>query len=419
MEVPPYFKCPISMELMTDPVTACTGVTYDRKSIERWICGCRKSTCPATMQNLENFNFTPNHTLKRLIDSWKQSQGLLQPASSSTQKRVDSKEMADLLRTIESSLFKVSSLKKLRELLESGGDNSELMVQAGGIEVLSGLLCRAWNENGGEDFVAFRSSEESVAILHSLPLEAISSSTIQFLTRPDCLRSLVVMLQTGSSESRFHAVSVLRKITREETNWRQIVRDQGTNLFKALLELLSDGICTEATSSVLEILVDILAVSRYSRVKAVEAGSVGVLIELMPDSSRGRCEKMMVVLKLLCQTADGRSAFVDHAMAVAVVTKKIMTVSELVTKLGVKILGLICEYHPTERFLEQMAELGAVSKLSGVLQLNGGSAANSLRERALKMLKMHGNAWKRHGCFPLQLQDYLRVIDENEKLSRH
>ncbi|CAN6460276.1 unnamed protein product [Victoria cruziana] len=404
MEVPACFKCPISMELMTDPVTACTGVTYDRKSIERWIFGCRKSTCPATMQNLENFNLIPNHTLKRLIDSWKQSQPA---ASSSTQKRVDPKEMDDTLRAIESSILNVSALAKLRKLIESDGGNSELLVRSGGIEVLSELLCRAWKEKGGENFAAFRSSEESVAILHSLPLETISSSSIQFLTRPDSLGSLISVLQTGSSESRFHAVSVLRKISKEETGWRQIVRDHGTNFFKALLELLSDGIRTEATSSALEILMDILTVSRYSRVRAVEAGAVGALIEILPESGRGRCEKMMAVLKLLCQTADGRSAFVDHAMAVAVVTKKITTVSELVTKLAVKILELICDYHPTDRFLKQMAEFGAVSKLCGLLQIDGGYASHSIKGRTMKMLKLHGGAWKRYGCFPLQLQDYL------------
>ncbi|BAH91587.1 Os02g0215650 [Oryza sativa Japonica Group] len=36
MEPPPLFQCPISMELMEDPVTVATGVTYDRRSMERW-----------------------------------------------------------------------------------------------------------------------------------------------------------------------------------------------------------------------------------------------------------------------------------------------------------------------------------------------------------------------------------------------
>ena len=70
-EEPPHlFLCPISMELMDDPVTVSTGVTYDRRSIERWIFGCGRATCPATMQPLANLELTPNHTLKRVIGSW-------------------------------------------------------------------------------------------------------------------------------------------------------------------------------------------------------------------------------------------------------------------------------------------------------------------------------------------------------------
>jgi hypothetical protein len=33
---PPHFLCPVSMELMKDPVMVATGHTYDRPSIKRW-----------------------------------------------------------------------------------------------------------------------------------------------------------------------------------------------------------------------------------------------------------------------------------------------------------------------------------------------------------------------------------------------
>ena len=70
VEVPSYFLCPISMELMEDPVTVATGVTYDRRSIERWLFSYGRTTCPATMQPLANLDLTPNHTLARVISSW-------------------------------------------------------------------------------------------------------------------------------------------------------------------------------------------------------------------------------------------------------------------------------------------------------------------------------------------------------------
>ncbi|CAN1158387.1 U-box domain-containing protein 26 [Linum perenne] len=37
IQIPYHFRCPISLELMRDPVTVSTGQTYDRSSIESWI----------------------------------------------------------------------------------------------------------------------------------------------------------------------------------------------------------------------------------------------------------------------------------------------------------------------------------------------------------------------------------------------
>lgn len=37
IEVPKYFICPISLQIMKDPVTTITGITYDRDSIEHWL----------------------------------------------------------------------------------------------------------------------------------------------------------------------------------------------------------------------------------------------------------------------------------------------------------------------------------------------------------------------------------------------
>jgi hypothetical protein len=46
--VPSFFKCPISLELMRDPVVLCTGQSYKRSSIEPWL-EAGNHTCPTTM----------------------------------------------------------------------------------------------------------------------------------------------------------------------------------------------------------------------------------------------------------------------------------------------------------------------------------------------------------------------------------
>ncbi|KAJ0976620.1 hypothetical protein J5N97_012094 [Dioscorea zingiberensis] len=69
VKVPSYFRCPISLEVMRSPVSLCTGVTYDRTSIQRWL-DSGNTTCPATMLPLPSTDLVPNLTLRRLISLW-------------------------------------------------------------------------------------------------------------------------------------------------------------------------------------------------------------------------------------------------------------------------------------------------------------------------------------------------------------
>ena len=48
--VPPHeFICPLTHEIMSDPVTLLTGMTYDRHSIKNWI-DLGHTTCPMTQK---------------------------------------------------------------------------------------------------------------------------------------------------------------------------------------------------------------------------------------------------------------------------------------------------------------------------------------------------------------------------------
>ena len=48
--VPPHeFICPLTHEIMSDPVTLLTGMTYDRRSIKNWI-DLGHTTCPMTQK---------------------------------------------------------------------------------------------------------------------------------------------------------------------------------------------------------------------------------------------------------------------------------------------------------------------------------------------------------------------------------
>ncbi|PIA32753.1 hypothetical protein AQUCO_04400152v1 [Aquilegia coerulea] len=399
METPLYFRCPISMEVMKEPVTVSTGVTYEKKNIEKWLYSYKKKTCPATMQALENFNLTPNHTLKRLILTWqaKESKSVVaSPLSTS----VKHDELVALLATIGSTPFMVTSLKKLRAIVEMDDEIKLDFVQSGGIEVLSRIIVQGLVDFS--DFIAFRSCEEALGILYQVPLA--SEASIELLSQPECMKSMAVMLQRGSAEARLHTITIFRNMAKTEYNWSGVVHDQGMDLFSSLLELVSDEINNKASSCALDVLIEILRASKKNRLKAIESGAMCILIELLPDSNKSKCERMLLIIKLLCECAEGRLALVDHSLGIVAISKKILRVSEVTTRLGIKILWLISSFHPTEKVLEEMLMFGSVRKLLGLLHIDGRS---STKDKAMKIIKLHGDKWRKYPCFPNELRDYL------------
>ena len=63
--IPPDYLCPISYEIMKDPVICADGNSYERCEIENWFK--KNNTSPLTGLKLRNTHLIPNNTLKRAI----------------------------------------------------------------------------------------------------------------------------------------------------------------------------------------------------------------------------------------------------------------------------------------------------------------------------------------------------------------
>ena len=69
-EPPDEFVCPITQEIMIDPVVIADGHTHERGAIETWMQ--RKATSPKTGASLDCNVIFPNHTLRRQIIEWRE-----------------------------------------------------------------------------------------------------------------------------------------------------------------------------------------------------------------------------------------------------------------------------------------------------------------------------------------------------------
>ncbi|CDY38931.1 BnaA04g13520D [Brassica napus] len=63
------FFCPLSLEVMNDPVIVSSGQTYEKAFIKRWI-DLGLKVCPKTRQTLTHTTLIPNYTVKALISNW-------------------------------------------------------------------------------------------------------------------------------------------------------------------------------------------------------------------------------------------------------------------------------------------------------------------------------------------------------------
>lgn len=69
--IPLEYLCPITREVMDDPVLAADGHSYDRNSIQQWLE--TKKTSPITNKILGSKSLTPNLQLRKDIAQWRQN----------------------------------------------------------------------------------------------------------------------------------------------------------------------------------------------------------------------------------------------------------------------------------------------------------------------------------------------------------
>lgn len=405
IDVPSFFVCPISLEIMKDPVTLSTGITYDRESIETWLFSKKNKTCPITKQALLDYtDLTPNHTLRRLIQAWctmNASHGIERIPT--PKPPVNKTQISKLLKEASNSHSPLTCLRRLNSIASGSETNKRCMEASGAVEFLASIVINnneGSDQNDGSGGFELRTSasDEALSLLHKLHLSEQGLKTLLAFKNGEFIESLTKVIQKGFFESRAYAVFLLKSIS-EVADPVQLYHLK-QELFVELVQVLKDQISTKTTKAALQTLIQFSPWGR-NRIKAVEAGTVPVLIELLLDcKERKPCEMMLVLLETLCQCAEGRAELLSHAAGLAIVSKKILRVSTLANDRAVRILLFVAKFSATPHVVQEMLKLGVVAKLCLVLQVDSG---NKAKERAREILKLHGSAWRNSPCMPSHL----------------
>nr|GMC66279.1 U-box domain-containing protein 30-like [Ipomoea batatas] len=365
-EVPSVFICPISLEPMQDPVTLCTGQTYERSNILKWF-SLGHLTCPTTMQELWDDTLTPNKTLYHLICTWFW-QKYLQMKKRSEDVQGRALEILDTLKKVKGQA-RVQALKELHQVVSSHGTARKTVVDEGGITLLSSLL---------GPFTSHAVGSEVVAILVNLNLDSESRRN---LMEPSKISLVVDMLNEGSIETKVNCTRLI-KLLMEESDFRiEIVSSH--SLLIALMRLVRDKRHPVVHLHGLQLL-KLICSHKQVRSLVVSIGAIPQLMELLPGMNPECLELALFILDTLSSVPEGRLALKDCSNTIRTMVKLLMKVSESCTQYALSILWSVCKLSP-EECSSVAVDAGLAAKLLLVIQ---SGCSPVLKQQSSELLKL-------------------------------
>ncbi|XP_031104143.1 E3 ubiquitin-protein ligase PUB24-like [Ipomoea triloba] len=394
VEIPAFFICPISLLIMKDPVTAVTGITYDRDSIEKWVLDGDNTVCPVTNLPLpRDADLTPNHTLRRLIQAWCTANAVDRIPTPKTP--LSNVYAGKLARDLSRPKLRLKTLQKLEILAMEKESNRKSMVEAGVFKELLSCLIGFYKK---DEKIGLEQTLYVLYLIRGFSCEA----TNKFITENDTLLDAILWVldstQTQQTAVKSHALCVMKTVVGKaspaalETLLTPEILKKIVNFLKENNTLTQQGL-----HAALQIMLGICPIGR-NRVRMVESDAVFELIQLelnLSPTDKKTTELVLGILFHLCSCADGRAQLLSHAAGIAVVTRKILKVSPAADDRAVLILSLISRFSATTGVLQEMLRVGTAAKLCMVLQAG---CESYLKDKAKEILRTHFDVWKNSPC---------------------
>lgn len=371
--IPDDFRCPISLELMKDPVIVSTGQTYERSCIQKWLEAGHK-TCPKTQQTLMHTALTPNYVLKSLIALWCESNGIELPKmQGNCRTKKSGSSVSDCDRAaIDALLEKLANgdpeqqraaAGELRLLAKRNADNRVCIAEAGATPLLVELLSSPDP----------RTQEHAVTALLNLSIHDINKGLI---VNAGAIPDIVDVLKNGSMEARENAAATLFSLSVIDENKVAI---GAAGAIPALIKLLCEGTPRgkkDAATAIFN-----LSIYQGNKARAVRAGIIDPLMKLLKDAGGGMVDEALAILAILASHIEGKMA-IGQAEPIPVLVEVIRTGSPRNRENAAAVLWSLCTGNlqqlnlareiGAEQVLKELSENGtdrAKRKAGNILEL--------------------------------------------------
>ncbi|KAF5451774.1 hypothetical protein F2P56_026848 [Juglans regia] len=284
------FYCPITRDVMMDPVETSSGQTFERCAIEKWFADGNR-LCPLTMTPLDTSVLRPNKTLRQSIEEWKDRNTMITIAS--IKPKLKSEEEEEVLY----------SLAQLQDLCEQRDLHREWVVLENYIPVLIQcvgaknrdirnhaliILCILAKDSddakeriaGVDNAIEFivrslgrRVAERKLAVALLLELSKCNLVRDCIGKVQGCILLLVTMSSSDDSQAARDAQVLLDNLSFSDQNVIQMAK---ANHFKHLLRRLSTG--PEDVKMIMATALAEMELTDHNKESLLEADALGPLL---------------------------------------------------------------------------------------------------------------------------------------------
>lgn len=191
------FVCPLTKQVMRDPVTLENGQTFEREAIEKWFKECRESgrrlVCPLTQKELKSADLNPSIALRNTIEEW------------TTRNEAAQLDMARRSLNMNSSEDDVLlSLRFIQRICLKNRSNKHAVRNADLIPMIVDMLKSSSRK------VRCKALETLLAVVEE------DEDNKAILAEGDTVRTIVKFLSHEQSKEREEAVSLLYELSKSE-----------------------------------------------------------------------------------------------------------------------------------------------------------------------------------------------------------
>eukprot|EP00250_Pteridium_aquilinum_P008873 c18275_g1_i1 orf=636-3776(-) len=316
------FYCPITQDVMEDPVEIASGQVFERAAIQKWFADGH-TVCPTSSVELENLELRPNAILRRSINEWRERNTMIQLTAMRTKLASENDEV--VLATLEElcGLCEVKSIYRhwiaaeglvpiLANLLKSSKSSIRkktlstlTMVVKGNLD-LKDRACDVGVVPLSVRSLAREVSESRQAVSLLLELSKERKLCKQLSKVQGCILLLVTMTNCEIQQAAEDAGAVLENLAKiKEQN---VVLMAEASYFRPLVQHLNEG--KDMTQILMANAVSQMELTDKSRRVLVQMGVLPPLLEMLSEGNLELKSSALGALQNLSKLSENRDVMV-------------------------------------------------------------------------------------------------------------